>query len=397
MKANSYKDITWWSSCPTDKYELSRTTRFIGVSEVFPKQWWVLPDLSAYAWSNLYHWVQILWIEPDFCDDVAVFDGTAQGVVDILNIRISSCFSYLWFSPYTFVVVTDLSGNECIVIDNPYNTPLDSSIKWQDIRIVLAITWPWYIIGSGAWPDIYQFLNTEAWDTACLRHPQLLDTIVPTPKITYVWGTPLQWTFDIEVSYNNADRWILNYEPEIYLYMSKTSGWRKNHSVRNKRRRIAHMAKTDSLWQIISKKTIINPRLHASTSRVNQHDTEWDVVNSSDMKTPITISPFQFLWRVGWGTNGIGSFPILESNWNVSWTWSEYPATLSRRSSWDQNDRPNSDKIIVMYFKTVIRNPLDPRWFPIESDLSEALVIKPVNADTTRPWEYHTWSVRINK
>lgn len=224
-------------------------------------------------------------------------------------------------------------------------------------------------------------------------------TVVPVPKINVLqwhWGFGAD-TIRLEATYNQADRWILDYEPEIYLYLKKTRDWGRNHIYETRAtQRIAHTPLTDSSWVPISIKKPINPRLNAYTNRPNEMVTERQVDwTKPNMRTVFKLRPFQFIWSVSAWTNWVWAFPVPVSDWNKA-SWTERPSTLSSRTMWRQASWAwKQNKVLVAYFKTVIKNP--NWWFPIESDITPAYIIYPDTSNVETSNEYHCWKMVIWK
>ncbi len=224
---------------------------------------------------------------------------------------------------------------------------------------------------------------------------------VPTPQISILsghgsFGQDRIW---IVAKYNESDRWILDYEPEIYLYFKKKkrgSNTNGKHNIRY-RHKLAHCPKSDGSFSTQSLKKDVNPRLNAiPDNRVV--DTEWLVDGTqTDMTTQFTIKPFQFLGSIPYGDAWTWTFPMAKSDWNKNGTWTCFPSTLTTKNLSSQDTwkwRPVTH--MTAYFKTVIRNP---NWgHPIESEESYPIIIYPdVHVNLTwDPNQYAHWGVNIN-
>lgn len=222
---------------------------------------------------------------------------------------------------------------------------------------------------------------------------------LPVPKIEWLNG--FQWfgsnSILFEAKFNQADRRILDYEPEIYLCFAKTKDWHRQHTNR-RAKRIAHTPQTNSSWTIISLKADVNPRLRATPSWRNfQMNTEW-VIDPSEpsMRTQFLVSPFQFLWLPSQWSAWVWSFPISIKDWNRNWTWTEFPPTLQTESQYRADQWiSRQKKTLVIYFQLVIRNP--KWWYPIHSDYSQPIILTADNNVTYWSWvEYTNRQVSYN-
>lgn len=230
-------------------------------------------------------------------------------------------------------------------------------------------------------------------------------THVPVPQVNIERFSTNPF-INFNVTYNEADRWILGYEPEIYLYIKKKRSGGRNHGqvnpwTKHQLNRFAHTPNWDGS-SITSLKKDVNKRLNAKPLGRPKATTEWQVVGTTpDMFTQIQWTPWELLgsvatnWNGSW-LNSAGTFtwfPIGIDRWNSTGSWTEYPATftsmpLSKQHRWLYRQVQS----IVFWFKTVIRNP---NWgHPIESDISEIMVLHPSSNNSS--WQFDRWQVSYN-
>lgn len=327
-------------------------------------------ECSIWIWDNIAPQSYVNWISAVDINDLysQILSNYFQFINDFNPTQITQIQVFGWWTGFYIVVDGAIDNNLQITFQDNFWTFFDWSWDPEDDWILWIAPSLFTINWIPNWPcELFEL--PPSWGNS---------TYVPTPQIRYLKNdTSVDW-IRFEAYFNQADRWILDYEPEIYLYFLKWWGWYKNHTNRSTRKRIAHMAQTDEFWIPSSLKLTINPRLRWLSWRNWTHNTEWLVDWSKpDMATKFVIQPFQFLWRINNASTWIWSFPINPAIWNTSGTWTEFPPTLSKRWMWDQDSSPNEDITIACCFKLVIKNPTNPEWFPIESDISEIFKIRP--------------------
>ena len=393
------------------KPEISGTFTGDAIWWSFPEltQWWSVPAFTPWIYEmNLFfetNWI-VSWIDLD-----PTYYNTFRDVIDDINTNFQTNWS-------VFKVLNSWN-NRIVVTDSDLNIlndwdPYFAANNYVTIQIEIFsqndsayLVLPFSDGASFTVTDI-QFTKQFSWlHYGWMVYPTLgwLKPTVPTPMIRYLknwYRNSKPPTADgsilFQAYFTEADRWVLDYEPEIYLYFVKVWGWYKNHANKRIRKRIAHMAKTDINGLPISAKLSINPRLKGKSDRSNIHETErWLNWWPKDMKTTFRVKPFQFLWRIyaAINSNGTWSFPIAKLNWNKSWTGTEFPPTFAKTSIWDQNNAPNKERKMIACFKLVIRNPLDPLGYPIESDISNFFIIEP-RGDNNLQTLYWNRQVKVN-
>jgi len=410
---------------PVDWNEFVRKSKYEN-EWILKSSWWASCPTNIVPYNNHY----VVWREPSVASEEFLWRDYRTQVFDFTVPYV--CSIWIWDDIAPADYVNWISAiNMADLISQILSNYLDfqtSYTSWQTSIINVVESWGWFYISvdwlvnnlqitfqRGDWiyfdwssdpeedwipwriPSLFTIDWVDLWPCELFQlPPSWVSTYIPTPQIRYLKNdNNVNW-ISFEAYFNEADRWILDYEPEIYLYFLKWGGWYKNHTNRSTRKRFAHMAQTDALWEPISLKSIINPRLRWASSRVWLHNTEWTVDSiKPDMATTIVVQPFQFLWRINNGSVWIWTFPINPAIWNTSWTGSEYPPTLARRCSWDQDTSPNEEKTITFCFKLVIKNPTNPEWFPIESDISEIFKIRP-NIKRNES-DYWNRSVKVNR
>lgn len=404
--------ITLWNKdfdCKTDEliFISNSTTQNIDW-EVFG---WSSPEWIK--WSNIPSWDNRSWsvwitVETDWLGSSTFWPivntySSFSWVIDELNnmlISYGSSLRLLWWVDGNRIFVTRVDGTIIVWDTDSYLT----TVSYVNMEVVIEdsvtnndwlIKWinpKWFIVNN---------VVASSWSGGMFRGKIPCSWItVPTPQISilsWFWST---WSNSISfvAKYNESDRWILDYEPEIYLYFKKkrrgtNSGWRHNIRYRHK---LAHSPQS-LWWSSTSLKKDVNPRLNASTnSRVVT--TEWLVDwTQTDMTTIFTLSPFQFLGSIAYGDAWTWTFPMLKSDWNKNWNGTLFPSTfttksISKQDSWQW--RPVTH--MTAYFKTVIRNP---KWgHPIESAESYPIIIYP-DVHINQTWsadQYAHWWVNIN-
>ncbi len=323
-------------------------------------------------------------------------------LIDELNnmlIWYGSTFRLIWWVDWNRIFVTQLDWTIVVWDSDPY---LTSNI-YNNLELVIedATTNSDWLIKLRN-PKWFSVSNVEAWSWASGMFVWKIpcsSVVVPTPQISIAGSIGIRWNNVISfvAKYNESDRWILDYEPEIYVYVKKKrrgSNASGKHNIRYKHK-LCHSPQRDTnVWSLSLKKDV-NPRLNANPDR--NLTTEWLIDwTQTEMTTQFTVSPFQFLGSVPYGDTWTGSFPMMKADWNSLWSGTVFPATMATKSLYKQNDwqwRPLTH--MTLYFKTVIRNP--NWWHPIESTESYPIVIYPdVNINTWDLSEYTHWWVNIN-
>jgi len=395
--------------CATDKLLfISEWTQQTVNWEVFG---WSEPE--GVQWSNIpardnRGWRLVIDIDTDLLGATILWPvvNTFASFSDLIA-ELNSMLATYWSS---FRLVGNAAWNRILV------TQLNWTIIVWDTDPYIAANWfnsIWLVIEDSVtgsdwltkWtnPKGFTVSNITVWSWTSwmfIGKMPCSSIVVPTPQISILAWHGSTWANTIQfiAKYNESDRWILDYEPEIYLYFKKkkrgtNSGWRHNIRYRHK---LAHSPQS-LWWPSISLKADVNPRLNASTNSRKVTTERLVDGTQTDMTTQFTVSPFQFLGSIAWWDAWVWVFPISKKDWNKMWTWTAFPATLSTKTRSSQDNakwRPQTH--LVAYFKTVIRNP---KWgHPIESAESYPIIIYPdvhINQNWTSDQYAHRW-VNIN-
>lgn len=405
--------IELWSdafNCETDRVLFFREWVWQTINwEVF---WWSSPEWVQWSnipmwdnrsWTVFFDWLDTDWLWFTSSTPVTQSFTTFNALIDELNNQLAtywSTFRLLWSATWDRIFITQLNWTVIVWDSDPYL----SANGYNNISLVIEDS-----VTGGDWlvkarnPKAFTVSNVETGWAWGMFHWQMpcASIVVPTPQISILSWFGTNWANEIQLvaKYNESDRWILDYEPEIYLYFKKkrrwsNAGWKHNIRYRHK---LCHMPQSDWSFSTQSLKKDVNPRLNAVPDN-RAVDTEWQVnPTQTEMTTIFTLKPFQFLWSIPYWDAWIGTFPIQKADWNKIWTWTTFPATFTTKKMTSQNDwlwRPITH--MTAYFKTVIRNP---KWgHPIESTESYPIIIYPdVHFNFT--WditEYAHWWVNIN-